>query len=403
MQIDPKPTGLSVERLERITEHLDRSYVSPGKIAGCQTLVARHGHVAYFKSLGLADRERGRPMTDDTIFRIYSMTKPITSVALMMLWEQGRFQLNDPIANVIPEWREMRVYVSGEGETMETREPARPMTFRHLLSHTGGLSYGMTDHPVDRAYGGAQVIRGRGETLRTFVERLAHVPLMYDPGDRWMYSYSSDVCGYLVEAISGEPFDQYLQEAIFDPLGMVDTAFFVKPEKAHRLAANYARQSDKTMVLLDDPASSTYLREPTFISGGGGLTSTTADYLRFAEMLRRGGELDGARIIGSRTLQLMTQNHLPGGTNLASMAIGLFSETKYEGTGFGLGFATTIDQIAAGLPCEGEFFWGGAASTYFWVDPKDDLVAIFMTQLMPSTTFDFRGQLKDVVYSAIVD
>ena len=403
MQIDPKLTGLSVERLERITEHLDRSYVSPGKIAGCQTLVARHGHVAYFKSLGLADRERGRPMTDDAIFRIYSMTKPITSVALMMLWEQGRFQLNDPIANVIPEWREMRVYVSGEGETMETREPARPMTFRHLLSHTGGLSYGMTDHPVDRAYGGAQVIRGRGETLRTFVERLAHVPLMYDPGDRWMYSYSTDACGYLVEAISGEPFDQYLQEAIFDPLGMVDTAFFVKPEKAHRLAANYARQSDKTMVLLDDPASSTYLREPTFISGGGGLTSTTADYLRFAEMLRGGGELDGARIIGSRTLQLMTKNHLPGGANLASMAIGLFSETKYEGTGFGLGFATTIDQIAAGLPCEGEFFWGGAASTYFWIDPKEDLVAIFMTQLMPSTTFDFRGQLKDIVYSAIVD
>ncbi|HEY8767336.1 MAG TPA: serine hydrolase domain-containing protein [Dehalococcoidia bacterium] len=403
MQIDPNRTALSTERLERITEHLDRSYVSPGKIAGCQTLVARHGHVAYFKSLGLADRERGRPMTDDTIFRIYSMTKPITSVALMMLWEQGRFQLNDPIANVIPEWREMRVYVSGEGETMETREPARPMTFRHLLSHTGGLSYGMTDHPVDRAYGGAQVIRGRGETLRTFVERLAHVPLMYDPGDRWMYSYSTDVCGYLVEAISGEPFDQYLQEAIFDPLGMVDTAFFVKPEKAHRLAANYARQTDKTMVLIDDPASSTYLREPTFISGGGGLTSTTADYLRFAEMLRGGGELDGARIIGSRTLQLMTQNHLPGGANLASMAIGLFSETKYEGTGFGLGFATTIDQIAAGLPCEGEFFWGGAASTYFWVDPKDDLLAIFMTQLMPSTTFDFRGQLKDIVYSAIVD
>ena len=402
MQIDPKPAGLSAERLERITEHLDRSYVSPGKIAGCQTLVARHGHVAYFRSLGLADRERGTPMADDTIFRIYSMTKPITSVALMMLWEQGRFQLNDPIANVIPEWREMRVYVSGEGETMETREPARPMTFRHLLSHAGGLSYGMTEHPVDRAYGGTQVIH-RGETLRAFVERLAHVPLRYDPGERWMYSYSTDVCGYLVEAISGQPFDQYLQEAIFDPLGMVDTAFFVKQEKAHRLAANYARQSDKTMVLLDDPASSTYLREPTFISGGGGLTSTTADYLSFAEMLRRGGELDGARIIGSRTLQLMTQNHLPGDANLASMAIGLFSETKYEGTGFGLGFATTIDQVAAGLPCEGEFLWGGAASTYFWVDPKDDLLAIFMTQLMPSTTFDFRGQLKDIVYSAIVD
>jgi CubicO group peptidase (beta-lactamase class C family) len=403
MQVDPKPAGLSAERLERITEHLDRNYVSPGKIAGCQTLIARHGHIAYFRSLGLADREHGTPMADDTIFRIYSMTKPLTSVALMMLWEQGRFQLNDPIEKVIPEWSNMKVYVSGEGEAMETREAARPMTFRHLLSHTGGLSYGMTNHPVDQAYGGAQVIRGRGETLRTFVERLAGVPLMFDPGDRWMDSYSTDVCGYLVEAISGRPFDQYLQETIFNPLGMVDTAFMVCPEKAHRLAANYVRQPDKTMQLFDAPASNTYLREPTFISGGGGLTSTTADYLRFAEMLRRGGELEGARIIGSRTLHLMTRNHLPDGANLSSMAIGLFSETKYEGIGFGLGFAMTIDQVAAGLPCEGEFFWGGAASTYFWVDPREDLVAIFMAQLMPSTTFDFRGQLKDIVYSAIVD
>jgi CubicO group peptidase (beta-lactamase class C family) len=403
MEVDAKPAGLSAGRLERVTEHLDRNYVTPGKIAGCQALVARHGHVAYFKSLGFADREHETPMTDDTLFRIYSMTKPITSVALMGLWEQGRFQLNDPAEKVIPEWRDLKVYVSGEGEAMQTREPARPMTFRHLLSHTSGLSYGMTQHPVDRAYGGAQVIRGRGETLRTFVERLASVPLAYDPGDRWMYSYSTDVCGYLVEAISGKPFDQYLQETIFDPLGMVDTAFMVAPEKAHRLSANYMRQPDKTMLLIDAPASSTYLREPTFFSGGGGLTSTTADYLRFAEMLRRGGELDGVRILGSRTLELMTQNHLPNGVSLASAAVGLFSEAKYEGTGFGLGFAMTIDQVAAGLPCEGEFFWGGAASTYFWVDPKEDLLAIFMTQLMPSTTFDFRGQLKDIVYSAIED
>jgi CubicO group peptidase (beta-lactamase class C family) len=403
MQVDTKPTGLSGKRLERITEHLDRNYVSAGKITGCQTLVARHGHVAYFKSIGLSDRENGTPMADDTIFRIYSMTKPITSVALMQLWEQGRFQLNDPVEKVIPEWRDMKVYVSGEGEAMVTRPAARPMTFAHLLSHRSGLSYGFTDHPVDRAYGGADVIRGRGETLRTFVERLADLPLMYDPGDRWMYSYSTDVCGYLVEAISGKPFDQYLQEEIFAPLGMADTAFKVAPEKAHRLAANYMRQPDKTMALIDAPATSTYLREPTFISGGGGLTSTTADYLRFAEMLRRGGELDGERMIGSRTLRMMTQNHLPGGASLAGLAIGLFSEAKYEGTGFGLGFAMTIDKVAAGLPCEGEFFWGGAASTYFWVDPKEDLLAIFMTQLMPSTTFDFRGQLKDIVYAAIED
>ncbi len=403
MEVDPNAAGFSAARLERVTDHLDRNYVTPGKIAGCQTLVARHGHVAYFKSLGFADRENQVPMADDTIFRIYSMTKPITSIALMQLWEQGRFQLNDPVEKTIPEWRGLKVYVSGEGESMETRDPIRQMTFRHLLSHTSGLSYGFTNHPIDRAYGGAQIIRGRGETLRTFVERLASVPLAYDPGESWMYSYATDVCGYLVEAISGQPFDQYLQENIFDPLGMVDTSFMVAPEKVERLSANYMRQADKTMLLIDAPASSTYLHQPTFFSGGGGLTSTTADYLRFAEMLRRGGKLDGRRLIGSRTLELMTQNHLPDGASLASKAIGLFSEAKYDGTGFGLGFAMTIDGVAAGLPCEGEFFWGGAASTYFWVDQNEDLVAIFMTQLMPSTTFDFRGQLKDIVYAAIDD
>ncbi|MEO8458227.1 MAG: serine hydrolase domain-containing protein [Chloroflexota bacterium] len=403
METDTKAAGFSARRLERITDHLDRNYVSQRKIAGCQTLVARHGHVAYFKSLGLSDRENAIPMADDTIFRIYSMTKPITSIALMMLWEQGLFQLSDPISRFIPEWKEPTVYVSGTGEAIVTRPAARQISFRNILSHTSGLSYGFSNHPIDRLYGGGDVIRGRGETLDVFVQRLTGVPLMYDPGDKWMYSYSTDVCGYLVQAISGKPFDQYLRENIFEPLGMGDTAFQVAPEKAARLAANYMRQADKTNMLIDAPATSTYLREPTFLSGGGGLTSTTADYLRFAEMLRRGGELDGERIIGSRTLNLMTKNQLPNGANLSSMAIGLFSETKYEGTGFGLGFAMTIDQVAAGLPCQDEYFWGGAASTYFWVHPKEDLVAIFMTQLMPSTTFDFRGQLKDIVYAALDD
>jgi CubicO group peptidase (beta-lactamase class C family) len=403
MDVHPKKAGFSKERLERITTHLDRNYVSNGKIAGCQTLVARHGHVAYFKSLGLRDREAGTPVEDDTIFRIYSMTKPITSVALMSLWEQGRFQLSDPVEKFIPEWRDRKVYVSGEGEAMVTRDAARPMTVKHLLTHQAGLSYGFTNHPVDRMYGGADVIRGRGETLESFIGRMTNVPLVYDPGDKWMYSYATDVCGYLVQVISGKRFDEALQEMIFDPLGMSDTAFQVSEKNAPRLAANYMRMPDKSVQLVDAPGTSTYLREPTFLSGGGGLTSTTADYLRFAEMLRRGGELDGERIIGSRTLQMMTKNHLPGGVSLASLAIGLFSEAKYEGNGFGLGFAMTIDQVAAGLPCQDEFFWGGAASTYFWVDWKEDLVCVFMTQLMPSTTFDFRGQLKDIVYSAIED
>jgi CubicO group peptidase (beta-lactamase class C family) len=413
MKLSPKDAGFAPERLDRIGQHLTRNYIEPGKIAGCQTLVARHGHVAYFESLGQMDRERQRPMADDTIFRIFSMSKPITSVALMSLYEQGRFQLNDPIHRFIPEWRDMRVYVSGEGEQMETRAPERPMTMRHILSHQSGLSYGgglaqlvgaeMRPHPADAAYIAAGVRRGKGETLRTFVEKLASVPLRFDPGARWMYSYSTDVCGYLVEAISGMPFDRYLQQTIFGPLCMRDTAFSVVPENRHRLAANYRRAGDKSLRLMDDPETSPYLEPPSFLSGGGGLTSTTADYLRFCEMLRRGGELDGARVLGSRTLRMMTKNHLTGGRDLTQMALGAFSETAYEGVGFGLGFATTLDAVSAGSIAAGDYYWGGAASTIFWVDPVEDLIVIFMTQLIPSATFNFRGQLKNIVYSAIVD
>jgi CubicO group peptidase (beta-lactamase class C family) len=407
MQIAPEKAGFDAGRLQRITEHLDKNYIQPGKVAGCQTLVARHGHVAYFSSMGMADRERAKPMADDTIFRIYSMSKPITSVALMQLYERGLFQLNDAVSRVIPEWKDQRVYVSGEGENMVTEAPRRPLTFRHILSHSGGLSYGGTNHPVDQVYRAVGVGRGQGradgETLRTFVEKLAQVPLHYHPGERWLYSYSTDVCGYLVEALSDMPFDEYLQRNIFDPLGMTDTSFFVTPDKLPRFAANYQRRSDKTLQLIDDPQSSAYMAKPSFLSGGGGLTSTTADYLRFCEMLRRGGEMDGARILGPRTIRLMTRNHLSGGGDLTQMAQGGFSETANEGVGFGLGFAMTLSEVETGALGEGDYYWGGAASTIFWVDPKEDLEVIFMTQLMPSATFNFRGQLKNIVYSAIVD
>ncbi len=403
MELAPKRAGFAPERLNRITDHLNRNYIEPGKIAGCQTLVARHGHIAYFKSFGQMDRERRKPMADDTIFRLYSMTKPITSVALMSLYEQGHFQLNDPVSRFIPAWRDHKVWVSGVGAEMQTIVPEKPMTMRNVLSHTGGLTYGATNHPVDRAYREVGVNRGAGETLATFAEKLAKVPLRYAPEERWMYSFSTDVCGYLVEVISGKRFDQYLQENIFDPLDMKDTSFSVAPRKLARFAANYERQPDKTLKLIDDPERSTYLKQPTFFSGGGGLTGTTADYFRFCEMLRRGGELDGTRILGSRTLELMHRNHLAGGKDLASMAIGAFSETAYEGVGFGLGFAMTLGEVEAGTLGAGDYYWGGAASTIFWVDPKEDLIAIFMTQLMPSATFNFRGQLKNIIYSAIVD
>ncbi len=403
MNIAPEEAGFDPARLNRITEHLTRNYIDPGKIAGCQTLVSRHGQVAYFSSLGCADSERSTPMRDDTIFRIYSMSKPITSVALMQLYEQGHFQLNDPVSRFIPAWKDHKVYVSGDADHLELKAPESPMTFRHVLSHSGGLTYGATNHPVDKLYRRAGVNRDRSETLTTFIDRLGQVPLRYEPGSAWLYSLSTDVCGALVEIISGMPFDEYLQKNIFGPLGMVDTSFWVTPEKQPRLAANYQRNPDKTLKLIDDPANSTYLAKPGFFSGGGGLTSTTADYLRFCEMLRRGGELDGARILGPRTIDLMHKNHLSGGKDLAAMAIGAFSETAYEGVGFGLGFAMTLGEVEAGTLGAGDYYWGGAASTIFWVDPKEDLIAIFMTQLMPSATFNFRGQLKNIIYSAIVE
>lgn len=402
METSARQAGFSPERLERITAHLERNYIEPGKIAGAQVAVVRHGVPAYFRSFGFMDRERQRPLRDDTIFRIYSMTKPITSVALMTLFEEGRFQLNDPVSRVIPEWKGQRVWVAGDGDSMETVEPKRPMTFRHVLSHTSGLTYGGTNHPVDRAYRHLGVQR-QGETTRTFVEKLAQVPLRFHPGDAWHYSFSTDVCGYLVEALSGRPLDRYFEEVIFGPLGMVDTAFSVAPEKAARFAANYQRGPDKRLQLLDDPETSPYLKQPTFLSGGGGLTGTTADYVRFCEMLRRGGELDGARILGSRTLELMTKNHLAGGKDLTQMAIGAFSETANEGVGFGLGFAMSLSSVDTGTLGEGDYYWGGAASTIFWVDPKEELSVVFMTQLMPSATFNFRGQLKNIIYAAMED
>lgn len=414
MDIAPKEAGFDPARLDRITAHLDRNYIQPGKIAGCQTLVARHGHVAYFESLGHADRERGTPVKDDTIFRLFSMTKPVTSVALMTLYEQGYFQLNDNVHRVIPQFRDMEVYVSGQGENIVTRPPKRPMTFRDLLSHQSGLSYGdglaklagiNTDllHPVDQVYAARGVERGRGDNLKEFVDRISGVPLHFDPGEKWMYSYSTDVCGYLVEAISGQPFAEYLREHIFEPLGMKDTAFFVPPEKAQRLAANYMRRPDKTLRLIDDPETSAYLEDPAMSAGGSGLVGTTADYLRFTDMLRRGGELDGVRLLGPRTIEMMHQNHLTGGKELSEMAVGLFTETSYDGIGFGLGFAMTLDAVRAGTIGVGDYYWGGAASTIFWVDPVEDLVVIFMTQLIPSATFNFRGQLKSIIYGAIVD
>jgi len=404
MKIDPEAAGFCSKKLEKLTDHLQERYLTPQKIAGCSVRVVRNGVTAYAASLGMMDLERQRAMRGDTIFRIYSMSKPITSVALMMLFEEGRFQLTDPVHKFIPSWRQHQVWVEGQGESMVTRPPAGPMTIQHLLCHTSGLTYGGflpgLELPVDTAYATAGISRAGTDTLAQFVEKLAQVPLLYEPGSRWSYSLSTDVCGHLIEVISGQPLEDFLRERLFEPLNMPDTRFSVPDDKLERFAACYERAPDKSLQLQDDPATSRFRQPPLAPSGAGGLVGTMNDYANFCEMLVNRGEFHGQQLIGRPILELMTRNHL-GGSSLAQMAVGGFSETSNEGVGFGLGFASTIDAAASGTVGEGDFYWGGLASTLFWVDPTEDLFAIFMTQLIPSSTFNFRGQIKNLIYGAI--
>jgi CubicO group peptidase (beta-lactamase class C family) len=403
--VRPEEVGLSSERLARIDRHLERRYLDQKKIAGALTLVARRGKVAYLSPVGVMDFERGRPLREDTLFRIYSMTKPITSVALMTLYEHGHFRLEDPVHKFIPSWRNLAVYQGGNHPIFITSPVQRPMTVRDLFTHTAGLTYGFMERTnVDRAYRRLGIGERTG-TLRETIDKLAGLPLEFSPGTRWNYSVATDVLGHLVEVISGKRFDVFLREELFDPLGMDDTAFWVPPEKLERFATNYSRGPDKALRVEDAPESSPYAQPPTYLSGGGGLVSTAGDYLRFCQMLLNGGELDGARILGRKTIELMSQNHLPGGQDIASLNVGgQFSQVSYEGVGFGLGFSVTLDPARAQVVGSvGEYAWGGAASTAFWIDPAEDLIVIFMTQFMPSGTFDFRGQLKSIIYPAIVD
>jgi CubicO group peptidase (beta-lactamase class C family) len=406
MIVKPEEVGLSTERLARIDRHLNQRYIEPKKIAGALTLVARRGRIAYFSPLGLMDLERNKAMTGDTIFRIYSMTKPITSVALMMLYEQGCFQLNDAVHKYIPEWKNLRVYAAGNHPFFITTRPERPMTIRDLMTHMSGLTYPFMERTnVDAAYRKLQVgVLGGGGTLRGMIEKLAGLPLEFSPGTKWNYSVSTDVLGYLVEVLSGQPFNEYLKTRIFGPLKMADTDFYVPAEKAGRLAANYSRNPDKTLKLEDDPGNSTYLKPPTFFSGGGGLVSTAADYFRFCQMLINGGELEGLRLLGRKTIEMMTMNHLPGGQDLSRLSVSTFSQIASEGHGFGLGFSVHLgsdkSQVIGSV---GEYAWGGAASTAFWIDPKEEMIVIFLTQFIPDGTFGFRNQLKAIIYSALVD
>jgi CubicO group peptidase (beta-lactamase class C family) len=405
VKIDPDAAGLDGRRLERITEHFQTRYLDPGKIVGGQVVLQRHGSVGYFRSFGEMDRERAKPVGDETIWRIYSMTKPITGVALLSLYEQGHFQLNDPVARFIPEWRDLKVRVRDERGDVHLVEPERPMSVKDVLMHMSGLGLGALGGGTD----GAPTLGflDGTDTLADVMTQMADQPLRFHPGSRWLYGMSTDVCGRLVEIISGQRFDEYLASAVFGPLGMTDTGFQVRDDQVDRFAASYFRRpKDKSLKLVDDPETSTYRQPRAFLSGGGGLVSTTADYLRFCSMLVNGGEGEGGvRILGRKTVELMAANHLPGGGSMDQFAMpGGFGEVGFTGMGFGLTVACGLGPERTGvIGSAGDFTWGGYASTIFWVDPAESLVVIFMTQLIPSGTFNFRDQLKALVYPAIVD
>ncbi|HEY2484905.1 MAG TPA: serine hydrolase domain-containing protein [Candidatus Binataceae bacterium] len=406
MNTNPKAADISSERLQILDHHFQSRYIDSGKIPGALIMIFRRGHLAHFSTLGFADVERKKPVRPDTVFRIYSMSKPITSVAFMMLVEQGLVALDDPVHRLIPEWRDLGVYQGGFMETFRTERPQRPMLIVDLLRHTSGLTYGFQQSTnVDAAYRKLKIGERTGEgTLDDMIAQLAKVPLEFSPGTAWNYSHSTDVLGYLVGKISGEPFDEFLRKRIFEPLGMSDTGFHIQPGQEERFAACYAATPRGGMMLFDDPEKSVYRNRPRLLSGGGGMVSTAGDYLHFARMLLNGGTLDGVQILSPKTIELMASNHLPDGKDLPALSRSLFSEAMFDGIGFGLGFAVVIDPPRTLIPGSlGDFSWGGAASTYFWIDPREELTTIFMTQLMPSTTYTIRRELRTLVYSGFTE
>jgi CubicO group peptidase (beta-lactamase class C family) len=401
--VDPDEVGFDPQRLARVDAHF-RRYVDDGRLPGWSLVIGRAGRVAHVARYGRRDVEADLPVEHDTVFRIYSMTKPITSVAAMMLYEQGGFELTDPIERYLPEFADTRVYASGSDLRPVTVPATEPIRVWHLLTHTAGLTYGfhrMT--PVDAMY------RARGyewgapadTDLAGAVRAWAGLPLQFQPGSEWNYSVATDVLGRLVEVASGEPLDVFFRDRILGPLGMSDTSFDAAG-RTDRLAALYTPRPGGGLV-RNDTLGATCVN-PSWLSGGGGLVSTLRDYHRFTRFLLGGGELDGVRLLGSRTLRYMTRNHLPGGADIDTFGRPVFAEAPLAGVGFGLGFAVVLDPaVTHVLGTAGEFNWGGAASTAFWVDPVEEITGVFLTQLLPSSTYPIRSQLKQLVYAALVD
>lgn len=401
----PEAVGLSSDRLARVDAWRER-WVNSGKLPCALTAIMRKGEIVHVGVTGQADMERGTAANLDTIFRIYSMTKPLTSVAIMMLYEDGAFQLDDPISRVIPGFKDMRVMTGASRGTITTEPAQREITYRDLLSHTSGLTYGfMESGAVDGLYRarGIDFNWGENKSLDEVVEKLVQAPLIAHPGSEWNYSVSTDVLGYLVERIGGQPFADFLRAKVIQPLGMEDTDFFVPKEKLDRFASNYGATADGGLNRIDDAQDSPrYNAMPPVASGGGGLVSTAHDYMRFCRFMLNKGELDGVRLLGRKTVELMTMNHLDG--DMAAMGQPTWSESPATGIGFGLGFSVMLDPARAqiaGTP--GEYAWGGAASTAFWCDPVEDMAVVFLTQLMPSSRYAVRRELRVLTYQAIVE
>ena len=400
----PESHGFDAARLDRIPAFLKERYLDSGKLANAQLLVARDGEIVHFSSQGAA-REGGAAIDETSLFRIASMTKPITSIAFMMLVEEGLVAVDTPVHHVLPEFKGIGVFEAGGGSvSFQTRPTDQPMRMVDLLRHTSGLTYGFQHRTnVDAQYRREKMDDWHsGHDLDEWIGKLAHIPLEFSPGEGWNYSVSTDVLGAVVQRVSGMPLDQFFAERIFKPLKMDDTGFWVGGDKIDRLTDCYTFIPGKGRIMYDKGAESGWSRKPKFLSGGGGLVSTALDYNRFCQMCLNGGELDGVRLVGRKTIELMTVNHLPGNSDLATMSRSLFSEAALAGTGFGLGFAVMKD-LAPGMVqgSPGEYYWGGMFSTAFFIDPVEKLSMVFMTQMSPSSTYPIRRELKTLIYSAL--
>ncbi len=404
--VDPKEVSLDATRLKNIDKHFKR-YVDEGRLAGFAVAVARRGEVAHFGMYGHKDSETSASITSDTMYRIYSMTKPVTSIALMMLVEQGLLQLTDPVSKFIKSFGETRVWNTGTILKPMTAALTEPIRVWHLLTHTSGLTYGFNyADVVDDMYrrAGFETGLSYNESLEVVCDKIASLPLVFQPGSSWNYSMATDVVGRIIEVISKMPLDEFLEKNIFAPLGMTDTAFFVPEEKRSRVSSLYRYDEVNHSKIKLDTLGNSSLENPKFLSGGGGLISTAGDYFKFIKMLEGRGKSGDVRIVSSRTIDLMTQNHLPNNADISTFGRPIGEEFLYDGLGFGLGFSVVVDQAKTRVACpKGTFAWGGMASTAFWVDPVNEISAMFFTQLIPSGVYPIRQYLRSLVYAALID